>query len=234
MKFSRPILFLITGLALAACGNDQRDYQSKKEANQEADQTQLTSENQDRVFKINESIPIMVDYDNGQSLDTHPGQLELKVNNSYLGQAAEDYLADQNPANEPAPEGYQWLVLNSALKLVDGTNDYPYTYDLTASVEDQNGQAIDQFMATAFSDNPLIGQELTLGETITGDIVLLVPENLSGVQLTLSSLNGGSASQIDLSRINDQTSSDNNEENQEPDVNQSDQTGDESASQTPE
>lgn len=66
-------------------------------------------------------------YESSSSFKSVPGKLELGISNVMSGEEAYNFLLAENQFNEPAPEGYQWIVFDVNAQLIEGSEDYAYT-----------------------------------------------------------------------------------------------------------
>ncbi|MFD5851366.1 hypothetical protein ACFWGC_14345 [Cytobacillus pseudoceanisediminis] len=128
---------LVSALFLTACGESEGlSTKSKTEENgeeQSAKPEEKKEESKDgsrsNPIKVNEMTAIeTVTYDD--SSKEYKTKIELSVEEVIRGQDAQDKLKEMNEFNEDAPEGYEWVLVKSKVKVADSeTEDHPFTID---------------------------------------------------------------------------------------------------------
>ncbi|MEC1520717.1 hypothetical protein P9D43_01560 [Neobacillus niacini] len=138
-------LFIVGILSIAilgACGQDTKDITVKKEDNQqETKQTEEkgTSEKKEEAkskigsrsnpvpFQSTATVDDEIYNDNG---DAFPIKFDLTVVEVVRGEAAYQQLRSMNEFNEPAPEGYEWVLAKTKVKFVESeTEDLAFHID---------------------------------------------------------------------------------------------------------
>lgn len=111
------------------------------------------------------------DYD-----DQYEAAVNLTVDDIIIGDEAYDMLVEENPYNDPAPEGYQWALIHSEIELVESeTDDYSYyVMDLFEVVEDDGSSASRE---SAVTPEEYGGEDIYSGGTSSGYSSILVPED---------------------------------------------------------
>ncbi|WP_419955060.1 hypothetical protein ACN6MT_05670 [Neobacillus niacini] len=138
-------LFIVGILSIAilgACGQDTKDITVKKEDNQqETKETEEkgTSEKKEEAkskigsrsnpvpFQSTATVDDEIYNDNG---DAFPIKFDLTVVEVVRGEAAYQQLRSMNEFNEPAPEGYEWVLAKTKVKFVESeTEDLAFHID---------------------------------------------------------------------------------------------------------
>ncbi|WP_421383462.1 hypothetical protein ACOJQI_03125 [Bacillus salacetis] len=140
----------LSALIMAGCGNDDGNVTTEDNAEETAvDETteeepeQTDQEETDQSAEQEESevgtrsnpvpmdetatIETVVTDDNMNEYNT---TVELTVDEVIRGEEAYQMLTEMNEYNEEAPEGYEWVLVNANVKVVDSeTEDYPFLID---------------------------------------------------------------------------------------------------------
>ncbi|RBP90712.1 hypothetical protein DFO70_109219 [Cytobacillus firmus] len=141
MKHGKLVKLAVAGLVsvlfLTACGETEDvSTKSKTEENGEEQSAKPEEKKGDskigsrsNPIKINEMAAIeTVTYDN--SSNEYKTIIELSVEEVLRGQDAQQKLKKMNEFNENAPEGYEWVLVKSKVKVADSeTEDHPFTID---------------------------------------------------------------------------------------------------------
>lgn len=128
---------VLSALLLAACGETddvstktQTEETGKEEnVNQEEKKEEAKVGTRSNPVKINEIASIdTVTYDD--SSNEYKTKIELSVNKVIRGEQAQQKLKEMNEFNEDAPDGYEWVLVKSKVKVADSeTDDHPFTID---------------------------------------------------------------------------------------------------------
>src|SRR5699024_1684686 len=152
-------------------------------------------------YTLADTFEMNVQYSDPNSDDYTPidGRIKVTFNNVTTGQEAQDFLTSENEFNDQASEGFQWMIFDTSVELLEGSEDVPFNLFLTEQIYDADGASVDNSEHMAFSNNQLSDQSIFPGATAQGNIVLLVPEDTTGALMEMSYLGGGDTVYIDLS-----------------------------------
>lgn len=127
---------LITMTVLTACGQDTKNVTVKENTDKKEEVTkQKEAPKQSKLGSRTNPVPYQktatVDdelyNDNG---DAFPIKFDLTVKEVVRGDAAFQKLKAMNEFNEPAPQGYEWVLTKLNVKFVkSSTEDLPFTID---------------------------------------------------------------------------------------------------------
>lgn len=211
------LLLGMSAFVLAACGNGSSETATNTESSEaqpsteQVDSTENDSSKEESTdsnqgkrsnpYTLADTFEMDVQYSDPDSDDYAPidGRIKVTFNNVTTGQEAQDFLTSENEFNDQAPEGFQWMVFDTSVELLEGSEDVPFNLFLTEQIYDANGASVDNSEHMAFSNNQLSDQSIFPGATAQGNIVLLVPEDTTGALMEMSYLGGGDTVYIDLS-----------------------------------
>ena len=211
------LLLGMSAFVLAACGNGSSETAANTESSEaqpsteQVDSTENDSSKEESTdsnqgkrsnpYTLADTFEMDVQYSDPDSDDYAPidGRIKVTFNNVTTGQEAQDFLTSENEFNDQAPEGFQWMVFDTSVELLEGSEDVPFNLFLTEQIYDANGASVDNSEHMAFSNNQLSDQSIFPGATAQGNIVLLVPEDTTGALMEMSYLGGGDTVYIDLS-----------------------------------
>lgn len=212
------VLLGMAAFVLGACGNGSSETAANTESNEAPSSTEQvdstkndsskeegsTDSNQGKrsnPYTLADAFEMDVQYSDPDSDDYAPidGRIKVAFNNVTTGQEAQDFLTSENEFNDQAPEGFQWMIFDTSVELLEGSEDVPFNLFLTEQIYDANGASVDNSEHMAFSNNQLSDQSIFPGATAQGNIVLLVPEDTTGALMEMSYLGGGDTVYIDLS-----------------------------------
>ncbi|KIL42706.1 hypothetical protein [Jeotgalibacillus soli] len=126
------LMALLVTSILAACGQDTKDVTvSADEENQETTQEQDTTTEEETESKLgSRSNPVPFQQtatvedelynDNG---DAFKIKFDLTVTEVARGDAAYQQLVAMNEFNEPAPEGYEWVLTKAKVKFLESETE---------------------------------------------------------------------------------------------------------------
>lgn len=131
----------LSAMLLAACGggNDVSTTEKSDETTQnqssETEDVKEEKKEESKVgtrsnpVKINEVATIeTVTIDD--EYNEYKTTIDLSVEEVIRGEEAQSQLKQMNEFNEDAPEGYEWVLVKSKVKVTDSeTEDYPFTID---------------------------------------------------------------------------------------------------------
>lgn len=211
------VLLGVSAFLLGACGNGSSETATNTESSEaqpsteQVDSTENDSSKEESTdsnqgkrsnpYTLADTFEMDVQYSDPDSDDYAPidGRIKVTFNNVTTGQEAQDFLTSENEFNDQAPEGFQWMVFDTSVELLEGSEDVPFNLFLTEQIYDANGASVDNSEHMAFSNNQLSDQSIFPGATAQGNIVLLVPEDTTGALMEMSYLGGGDTVYIDLS-----------------------------------
>ncbi|MEH7440525.1 hypothetical protein V7182_24045 [Neobacillus drentensis] len=140
MKLGRLFVSVILFFMLAACGQDTKDITVKKDTDKqekttnedeskekEQEESKLGSRTNPVPFKKTATVDDELYNDNG---DAFPIKFDLTVTEVTRGDAAFQKLKAMNEYNDPAPEGYEWVLAKVKVKFVESeTKDLAFHID---------------------------------------------------------------------------------------------------------
>ncbi|SPT62140.1 Telomeric repeat-binding factor 2 [Aerococcus viridans] len=198
----------VLGACDSASSNEPTEAQKSsteqtESSTKQAEETSTDSEQGKRSnpYTLADTFEMDVQYSDPDSDDYTPidGRIKVTFNNVTTGQEAQDFLTSENEFNDQAPEGFQWMIFDTSVELLKGSEEVPFNLFLTEQIYDTDGASVDNSEHMAFSNNQLSDQSIFPGATAQGNIVLLVPEDTNGVLMEISYLAGGDTVYIDLS-----------------------------------
>lgn len=111
------------------------------------------------------------DYD-----DRYEAVVNLVVNDIIIGEEAYNMLVNENPYNDPAPDGYQWALIHSAVELVESeTDDYSYYVMDHFEIVEEDGSSAPR--ESAVTPDSYGSEDIYSGGTSSGYSSVLVPED---------------------------------------------------------
>lgn len=143
--FTLSALALLSFTLLAACGQDTKDItikedvskqeeteqpaetEKKEEVKKEEAESKLGSRSNPVPFQKTATVDDAIYNDNG---DEFKIKFDLTVVEVIRGDDAYQSLIAMNEFNEPAPEGYEWVLAKTKVKFIESeTEDLPFTID---------------------------------------------------------------------------------------------------------
>lgn len=144
--FSLSLIGLLTIVMLGACGQDTKDvaiesddkkhestektsHTNKSEGTEKKEETKskLGSRTNPVPFQTTATVEDELFNDNG---DSFPIKFDLTVVEVVRGDAAFQKLKSMNEFNEPAPEGYEWILAKTKVKFTESeTQDLAFHID---------------------------------------------------------------------------------------------------------
>lgn len=134
----KVLLVLFSSLLMifsAACASEETGVETKeKTASEPEKKTEEKKEEKKESAKGSRSNPVTFKeaavisqdiYDDNS--DSYKAKLELSILEVTRGQQAFDILKKENEFNEPAPDGFEWVLVKAKGKVVEAeTEDHPY------------------------------------------------------------------------------------------------------------
>lgn len=198
----KSFLLLASAMLLGACGDADIDAETTKNsepATEEVSSETESSEIAESSQSVVESVEPKEDKPSGKRSDplpfTHNAkiygetyatdgsefefEMEIQFSNPIRGEEAWTFIQGQNMYNEPAPEGYEWLVFDITAKLTKGSIDDAYTPMIDFSSVSTDGTPSPDGHYVAFENygDELDSPELYEGGTATGKKAVLIPVN---------------------------------------------------------
>lgn len=189
MKIRRLILLLFLSLSLVftitACG-DTSSGQAEDESNDivETDEDSKSKEtSSSNVGKRSNPVPIGqwiefedTYYESLESFDAIDGRFKLRITEVERGEEAFEQLIEENQFNEPGPEGYEWIIVNFEIEMLEGDEDAPYTVVPFISVMSSSGNEVSQDDWATLDGNEFGHVDLFPGGSHSGRVTKYVPE----------------------------------------------------------
>ncbi|AYV74908.1 hypothetical protein C2H98_24690 [Niallia circulans] len=126
------VLIIIIGIF---SDNDNDSVSTKNKTEEKTEQTKETKKEDSKVgtrsnpIKLNEVATIETSTTDDEFND-YATTIDLSVEKVIRGAEAQNELKKMNEFNEDAPEGYEWVLVNAKVKVVDSeTEDHPFTID---------------------------------------------------------------------------------------------------------
>lgn len=197
MKFRKALLAVLSILALSACGNastgsadatseSSETAAAESTASKETTKTETPVKgNRTNPYKFGETARLEFEFQDSEG-EEYPAVLDLTLSNPLRGEEAYNYLVNVTDVNEPAPEGYEWFVVDVTGTLVEGDENVPLVQSARLSSVSASGAETPE--APYFLESDYGDSDLYEGGTTTGPIVTLVPAaEPFTLQLTLQS-----------------------------------------------
>lgn len=143
-------------------------------SNKEEDKTNSQIGKRSNPVPLGETVEFPVEYANEDWSETFKGRATLSISDIIRGQEALDILMSENEFNETAPEGYEWMIFTTSMKLIEGDEDYPYVPLNIFTVIDESGSEIPQDLYATFDGNEFGFTDIFPGGTATGRIAKVV------------------------------------------------------------
>lgn len=154
--------------------NDTEEEDSAEGENNETASTGEGTRSDPMQLGSTAQLDVMIngdDYD-----DRYEASAELTISEIVIGEEAYDMLIAENQFNDPAPEGYQWALINSSIELVDSeTEDYAYYVMDHFEIVEGDGSAAPR--ESAVTPDEYGSEYIYSGGTSTGYSSVLVPED---------------------------------------------------------
>lgn len=197
LKFRNALLAVLSIFVLSACGNASTSSadttsESSETASVESNASKETTKtetpakgNRTNPYKVGETARLEFEFQ-GNDGNSYPAVLDLTLSNPLRGEEAYNYLISVTEVNEPAPEGYEWFVVDVTGTLVEGDENVPLEQSARLSSVSASGAEAPE--APYFLESDYGDSDLYEGGTTTGPIVTLVPAaEPFTLQLTLQS-----------------------------------------------
>jgi len=131
----------------------------------------------DSPASIDEKITVDFDYYLSEnSSEIAKSKIEIDISNYILGEEAYNELLASSPLNKEAPEGYQWIILDASITMLEGSEDSPFSpFPLIESISEEGESS--PSVPIYVLDNKIRDSNLYNGETISGKIAGYIPIN---------------------------------------------------------
>ena len=157
MKLKNAVLLAGSLITLVACGADTVenkeevvvDNTEEVETLEESKVEEEASEKESEYGKRSNPVPLgewtsieesLYD-DDENALDA---VLNLRITDVIRGEEAFEVLKNENQFNEEAPEGHEWVIVSLEAKLIEGSEDFPFTVVPWFSIIDSTGSEVSQ------------------------------------------------------------------------------------------
>ena len=195
-KFKYMTLLGFSSLLLAACGessdvtveSSNSDSAPTEEVSSEAESSEQVSVvgKRSNPVALGDEATWTVMYSDA---DYEPleGEITTSISNVVRGEEALALLKGDNPYNEAAPEGYEWVIFDVSLTLVEGSEDDPFNTSVVSITPiASDGSEVAQNDYATFADGTDFGyKDLYKGGTDAGKVGLIVPvEDKTLIELT--------------------------------------------------
>lgn len=186
-KMKYAVLVGLSGLFLAACGEaSEVTVESKNTEPETTEESSSTLESvatetstpgkRSNPVAIGQSATWDVMYSDADynQLD---GTVTTTITNVVRGEEAYNQLVSHNEFNEPAPEGYEWVIFDMTLTLDEGSEDDPFnTATIFMKPVASDGSEVPQTDYATFEDGTAFGwKDLYKGGNDSGKVGLIVP-----------------------------------------------------------
>ncbi|SFC09974.1 hypothetical protein SAMN04488102_10338 [Alkalibacterium subtropicum] len=115
----------------------------------------------------------IVDYE-ADDYNPQEGLIEVTLSNLVTGDDAYAFLLEENPYNEEAPEGYEWIVFDIEATLLEGDENIPYMpMPMISTVSESGAESPDGHYATLNNEFGYI--DLFDGGTTSGKQAVIAP-----------------------------------------------------------
>lgn len=148
-------LLLVISIITVACGDaSSENSDSSSEVVEDADSedsAEKGNDADDNLGKRSNPVPIGewiefqdTYYESIESFDGIEGTFRIRITEIERGDTAFEQLVAENEFNEPAPEGYEWIIAHFEIEMLDGDEDIPYTVVPFISVMASTGNEVSQ------------------------------------------------------------------------------------------
>lgn len=180
------LLLFGSALVLAACGSPSDVKVSEESSSTTATSSEAASAASEETASApgKRSNPIAIDqsatwdvlYSDAES-NRIEGIVTASISNVVRGEEAYNQLVAANPYNEPAPEGYEWVIFNLKVALDEGSVDDPFnTAVLSVTPVASDGSEVAQTSYPTFENGTDFGyKDLYKGGTAEGKKGVIVP-----------------------------------------------------------
>ena len=178
-------LLLIISIIAVGCGETTaEDTDSALEVNEETDSKGSGEDNvTDNLGKRSNPVPLdeWVEfqdtyYESIESFDGIEGTYKLRITEVERSDVALEKLIEENQFNEPAPEGYEWIIIHLEIEMLEGDEDTPYTVVPFINVMASTGNEVSQDDYATLDGNEFGHVDLFPGGTHSGRVTKYVPE----------------------------------------------------------
>lgn len=178
-------LLLIISIIAVGCGETTaEDTDSALEVNEETDSKDSGEDNvTDNLGKRSNPVPLdeWVEfqdtyYESIESFDGIEGTYKLRITEVERSDVALEKLIEENQFNEPAPEGYEWIIIHLEIEMLEGDEDTPYTVVPFINVMASTGNEVSQDDYATLDGNEFGHVDLFPGGTHSGRVTKYVPE----------------------------------------------------------
>lgn len=119
----------------------------------------------------------------GKTTGSNGGDIEISMLISLMqpirGQEAMDFIMSENQFNEPAPEGWEWLVFRLFTRLDEGSEDEAYSpmFDFSSVKSNGSPSPTGHYVSFSASNDEYGYPELYKGGYKEGYMAVLIPED---------------------------------------------------------
>ncbi|WP_034537903.1 hypothetical protein [Carnobacterium inhibens] len=175
MRDKKLLIYILPLLILGVIG-----CMNTKENMPKTEQSADTKKERDYGSKENPASideKIIVDFDYYQSDNSSKivnSKIEINLSNYITGEEAYNQLLIASPLNKKAPEGFQWIIFDASITMLEGSNKHPFnSFPLIKSIS-SNIETSPSVPAYVLEDK-IRDYPLYEGETISGKIAGYIP-----------------------------------------------------------
>lgn len=174
------LLLLLLVISLTACGDVDADT---TQIDSESSESKVEADENDNLGKRSNPVPISewiefqdIYYESLESFDEIEGTYKLRITEVERGESAFEQLKSENQFNEPAPEGYEWIIATFEIEMLTGDEDAPYSLAPYITVMSSSGNEVPQDDYGTLDGNEFGYVDLFPGGTHSGRVTNYVPE----------------------------------------------------------
>ena len=124
---------------------------------------------------IDEKIIVDVDYyQSDTSSKIVHSKIEIDLSNYITGEEAYNELFLASPLNKEAPEGFQWIIFNTSITMLEGSKKDPFNSSPLVNSISEDIKASPSVPVYILEDT-IKNQPLYEGETVSGKIAGYIP-----------------------------------------------------------
>jgi len=126
---------------------------------------------------IDEKIIVDVNYyQSDTSSKIVNSKIEIDLSNYITGEEAYNQLLIASPLNKKAPEGFQWIIFDTSITMLEGSKKHPFNSAPLINFISEDTEASPS-VPVYISEDTIRDHPLYEGETISGKIAGYIPLN---------------------------------------------------------
>lgn len=154
---------------------DHTDFEDDEDSEETSGESSSTGEGtRSNPLQIGNTAQLEASITGDDFDERFEASVNLTVNDIIIGDEAYNMLVEENPYNDPAPEGYQWALIHATSELVEAeTDDYAYYVMDRFEIVEEDGSSAPR--ESAVTPDSYGGEHIYSGGTSSGYVSALVP-----------------------------------------------------------